>query len=135
MLIVETYLDKSEGKGIGLFSKNIIKEGHAYWIRNTSFDRLFTMGDVTNLGAQLFDFIKYYGFLEPTGNWYLCVDNARFCNHSMNANTINEFNSQLELQKCIASKDILPGEEILCDYRKTCITCVDELGFNDTEIL
>lgn len=133
MLIIDTYLNDSQGKGFGLFSRNPILKGDVYWIRDLSFDRIFDPKQMQNFDSKTISFIQYYGFKEATGNWYLCVDNARFCNHSDKANTINEFDKKGELLRCIASKDIEAGEEIVCDYRKTCISCIDQLGFLDAE--
>jgi len=133
MLVVETYLTESGEKGIGLFAKELILKGEQYWVRNENFDKLSTQVQMETFDKMQRDFIKTYGFLETTGNWYLCIDNARFSNHSDKPNTINNINSRGELISCIASKNILPGEEILCDYRDVCMTCVSDLGFENLE--
>ncbi|HXA03069.1 MAG TPA: SET domain-containing protein [Cytophagaceae bacterium] len=133
MLIVETYLSQTESKGAGLFSKDLLPKGTTWWIRSQEFDKIALPVEFSSYTELAQSFIKEYGFLESTGNWYLCIDNARFCNHSDKPNSINEFNENGELISCITIKDVFPGEEILCDYRKTCITCKDNLGFENKE--
>lgn len=133
MLVIETFLDISLGKGVGLFSKNLIKKGELYWIRSDTFDKINTPDNMASYYPLQIIFIKTYGFLEASGNWYLCIDNARFSNHSDYPNTINHINEKGELLSCSVSKDILPGEEILCDYRDICQSCVIELGFENVE--
>ncbi len=133
MLIVETYLAESERKGVGLFAKKFIPKGDAWWIRNEAFDKITEQTIMKTYSDLAKTFIKNYGFLEPTGRWYLCIDNARFSNHSDKPNSKNILNDKGEIISCIALRDILEGEEILCDYRETCITCADKLGFDNNE--
>jgi hypothetical protein len=129
MLIVETYLSPVKGKGIGLFTKTLIPNGATYWVRNTAFDKFISIEEFESYTEMAKDFIRNYGFQEKSGMWYLCIDNARFVNHDRTPNTYNHFNSTGELIKCTAIYNIQPGEEILCDYRKTCTTCEKEVGF------
>jgi uncharacterized protein len=133
MLTVETYLAESKGKGVGLFAKKPIPKGEAWWIRNEAFDKVTDQAIVESYPPLAKTFIKNYGFLEPTGRWYLCIDNARFSNHSDLPNSMNILNDKGEILSCIAFRDILEGEEILCDYRDTCITCANNLGFDNKE--
>lgn len=133
MLLVDTYLDISPGKGIGLFSTKLIKAGTIYWKRSAIFDKISSPQDMSLIGELQRNFIITYGFLERTGNWYLCIDNARFSNHSDNPNTSNQINDVGELLTCTVLKDIQPNEEILCDYRDICQACIKDLGFVDVE--
>jgi SET domain-containing protein len=133
MITVDTYLESSNGKGIGLFAKNIIPKGTIWWIRNENFDRVISEQELATYDDFLILFVTMYGCLEPTGNWYLCVDNSRFTNHSNTPNSSNNFNELGETISCIANKDIAPGEEILCDYREICLSCKNDLGFKNDE--
>lgn len=130
MLIVDTYLKPSEGKGIGLFAKTDISKGMTWWIRNELFDKVITLAEIDTMNVLAASFIKTYGFLEPAGNWYLCIDNARFSNHSDSANTYNHITKNGKLVYCTATIDIKAGEEILCNYRELCLTCVSGVGFD-----
>ncbi len=133
MLTVETFLADSKEKGIGLFSKKRIAKGETWWIRNEAFDKVTEQAIVESYPDLAKVFIKNYGFLEPTGKWYLCIDNARFSNHSNNPNSKNIVNNSGEIISCIALRDIVEGEEILCDYKETCVTCATSLGFENKE--
>lgn len=129
MLIVDTYLSVVEGKGVGLFAKDYIPKDSAYWIRNIAFDKSIPWMELDTYPHRAKAFVCNYGFQEPSGNWYLCIDNARFVNHDAQPNTMNHFNEQGEMTECTATVDIHPGEEILCDYRETCQTCMKDIGF------
>ena len=125
MLIVETYLDFSHGKGVGLFAKANILKGTKYWIRNEFFDKIFRPDDFEKLEKISIDYIQKHGFLEISGNWYLCGDNARFTNHSYTPNSENKYDSNNLVEYSYALQDIKIGEEIFCDYTKICEACKD----------
>ena len=129
MLLVETFTDCTRHKGVGLFAKEFIQQGTTYWVRNELFDRLFTPAMLTALNPIAIRYIEKYGFLEKSGNWYLCNDNARFSNHSNDPNSENHYDQFGIVQYCTAARDILKGEEILCDYTKVCMTCKDGVDF------
>lgn len=131
MLIVETYIDFSEGKGIGLFSNVKIEKGSIYWVRNEIFDKIISQANLDSLNPLASDYIKTFGVLETFENWYLCCDNARFTNHSKNPNTLNHFDKNGLMQYCTVLKNIEVGEEILCDYTKTCLTCINGVNFKE----
>lgn len=120
MLLIETYLDFSPGKGIGLFSKELVPEGTTYWIRNEQFDRVFGEQLIATFEKKSVDFIMKYGFKEASGNWYLCNDHARFSNHSTTPNSKSIFDGQGLVEYNIAIHEIRPGEEIFCDYTEIC---------------
>lgn len=130
MLTIDTYIDKSPGKGMGLFSRCKILKGTIYWRRSESFDNVFTLKELDQFPKIAKDFITKHGFQEKNGNWYLCNDHARFSNHSDNSNTLHEFDSNGLLQCSIASKDIEAGEEILCNYCEICLTCKEGVSFD-----
>ncbi len=129
MLLVQTYVDFSPNKGIGLFAKENILEGTKYWIRNEIFDNVISPQQLVLLEEIAVSYIKEHGFLEITGNWYLCCDNARFSNHSENPNSKDYFDSKGLVEFTLASKDILTGEEILCNYKEICLECKNNLNF------
>ena len=129
MLLVETYLDISPGKGIGLFAKINIKKGTKYWVRNEVFDKVFSLAELETFNQLTTEYIKFYGFQEKTFCWYLCGDNGRFTNHSSTPNTKNHFDKAGILQYSTVTKNVGIGEEILCDYQDICMTCKNELLF------
>lgn len=131
MLLIDTYLNITTDSGIGLFSKCKIKEGDIFWVRNESFDRIITAQEIDHLPVITKNFMTIYGFQEINYNWYICIDNARFSNHSKFPNTIVTFNNEGLVESHIAAKNIEIGEEILCDYTKFCMTCKNGLPFID----
>jgi hypothetical protein len=131
MLLVETYVAPVEGKGIGLFAKALIARGTTYWRRNEAFDRLFTPEMVAAFPANIIDYVQKYGFQESSGNWYLCSDNARFTNHSLDPNFINHFDESGLVDYCFTDRDIAADEEILCNYFDTCRSCANGLPFEE----
>lgn len=115
MLKVKTYLDKSPINGIGLFSNQDISKGDIIWNYDGMIDQSYSKRDVLNMkDKSLKDFLKKYAYLDNSigqGFYILCVDDARFMNHSTEPNTING-----EGHATIASRDIIAGEELTCDY-------------------
>ena len=69
----------------------------------------------------------YQTYIKDDGTMYMCVDNARFINHSDTPNTKNVGDD------CAVTRDIQEGEELTCDYRTICLTCVDGLIFENKE--
>lgn len=129
MLLVQTYIDCTSHKGVGLFAHQFIPVGTKYWVRDENFDRLFTAEEKAILKLIASQYIEKYGFLEASGNWYLCNDNARFSNHSTAPNSKCHFDENGIVQYYTATKDIQEREEILLDYREVCQTCKDGVDF------
>ena len=135
MLLVETYIDFSPGKGFGLFTKTDLSTGLMYWIRDEVFDKVLTQTQIYLLKKIASDYFTKYGFLEISGNWYLCGDNARFSNHSASPNTQNHFNQFGLLHSCTIYNDIKSGDEILINYTEICQTCKNGIAFPESLIL
>lgn len=133
MIIIETYLKEVEGKGISLFALQPISKGTIWWVRDESFDKIITNEQYNKYNFLIKRIIQKYGFLEHTGNWYMCVDNSKFTNHSDNPNSKNTINEKGELISSYAFKDIGANEEITCDYREICLDCMNSLGFDNQE--
>lgn len=130
MLLVETFLNTSPGKGVGLFAKFDIPKNTKYWVRNERFDKVISVTELKDYPLIASDYITKYGFLEKSNNWYLCGDNARFSNHSSSPNTLHLFNQEGLLQYCIALCDIHTGDEITCNYVEICLTCKNGVDFD-----
>lgn len=129
MLLVETFINCTSERGVGLFSKKFIPKGTIYWIRNESFDSVFSKKVMATMEKLAINYIKKYGFLEKSGNWYLCNDNDRFSNHSLHPNSKNHFDENGIVKYCTTLCNIATGEEILCDYTEICQTCISGVDF------
>lgn len=110
MLLVKTYLDRSPIAGVGLFAAEPIAEGTLVWklsdVDIVIHQRDLDAQELTELQRAFFESHAY-----KNGNtYYLCIDDARFMNHSHDANTHEKG------QSSIASRGIDAGEEITCNY-------------------
>ena len=110
MLLVKTSLKESPIHGFGLFAAEPIKKDTLIWEFNSMFDKKVYGGILDMLPLVVKDFIKTYGYLESSGFWVLCSDDARYMNHSDNP-TCEDRN-----QRDYAAKDIEIGEELTCNY-------------------
>lgn len=113
MLKVKTYLSESKipGAGLGCFALEFIPKGTLIWEFDPQIDRRYTETDLLNMDQLSKDFIYKYAF-KYRGQYFLCVDNGRFFNHSKNPNTLDPIDSN----RTYSLVDIQIGEEILSDY-------------------
>ncbi len=116
MITIPTYLDRSTLAGIGIFAKEPLLCGEAVWEFNALVDLKFTPQQWRHLKEQLavhsFENLRTHSYKEK-GFLVLCMDNARFMNHSSDrANVIQDGN----IDRMYAARDISAGEELLCDY-------------------
>jgi hypothetical protein len=116
MLLVKTRLDRSQISGIGLYADEFIPKGTIIWRFTPGLDLKLNLEQLQDYKrqvnvARLEDFIYRS---KISGDFILCADDARFINHSFHPNTIDTMEDVEGLT--IASRDILPGEEIVSDY-------------------
>lgn len=117
--IVKTRLYQSPIEGLGVFAAEDIPEGTVVWRYNPAIDRMLTAGEIAALDENEREFMERYAYLDTRlGLYVLSADNARFCNHSDNANTRGAYPADGPVGGIdIAVRDIKAGEEITCDYR------------------
>lgn len=108
MNLIKTYIDKSKIQGIGLFAEEFIKKGDLIW-KLEKYDIIISDEDFDKLDSIKEDYFNKYSF-HKNGTYCLCVDDAKYCNHSCESNTISTFFRQY------AKQDIQIGEEITCNY-------------------
>ncbi|WP_025740849.1 SET domain-containing protein [Aquimarina pacifica] len=96
--------------GYGVVAKELIPIGTITWILD-KFDREFTPDQYEILEPIYKNILETYAYKNNLGNQVLCWDNARFVNHSFNANCLTTaYNFEL------AVRDIYPGEQLTDDY-------------------
>lgn len=114
MLKVKTYIKESSipNAGIGCFADEFIPKGTRIWSLDAKIDRVFHNGDLFEMSDIEIEFIEKYAYMH-NGLYYLCVDNARFFNHSStDFNTVDPINEYITY----AARDIEKDEEILSNY-------------------
>lgn len=100
----------NEEKGIGIVATEFIPKGTIVWAID-NLDQIFTPEELENANPLLRNYLDRYSYRDTTGNSILCWDHARYVHHSYNANCLRTpYGFEL------AVKDILPGEELTCDY-------------------
>jgi hypothetical protein len=113
MLYIKTYLAPSSIHGIGLFAAEEIPAETLIWKMIPPFDLAFTPDDLKNLPPPSLEAIRRYSYFDMHLKLHvLCGDDARFMNHSDDANTYETRDLS------IAKREIAKDEEITSDYRQ-----------------
>ncbi|MFX1494938.1 MAG: SET domain-containing protein [Promethearchaeota archaeon] len=120
-----TYVKPSKIDGLGLFAKKLIPKGTILWharpqdvliIKKDQFLTLDTSYKSPLIKDYIHDLLTYSYYESELDALIFCLDNAKFVNHSFNANSgISEDENGF---CAIAKRDIQPGEEITEDYSK-----------------
>lgn len=122
----------SEQVGVGVFATKLIPKGTIVWIKD-ELDLMLTEEFVESLGdLQKADVYKY-AYLDTDSLYVLHWDHAKYMNHSFNPNCVDTaYNFQM------AARDILPGEQVTCDYgilgNDEDFECIPEEGTSRTKV-
>jgi hypothetical protein len=100
----------NEKIGYGIVALKPIPQGTITWALD-KLDRTFSPEQVNAMDDLYQQVLDKYTYRNAEGNHILCWDNARFVNHSSNANCIT---TAYEFEMAI--RDISPGEELTDDY-------------------
>jgi uncharacterized protein len=111
MLLVPTEVRPSKIHGIGCFATKAIRKGAVIWEFTPGFDLKYTEKQFDSFPKLLREFLDRYVF-EDGKYFVLCVDNARFFNHSTEANTASVGDVT------VAKRNIRKGEELTSNYRE-----------------
>ncbi len=115
MLTIRTSLGLSTIAGTGLFAAEFIPKGTIIWKFDPLLDQVYAEEEYQAMLPSNKSFLKTYCFMYM-GNYYLCVDNARFFNHSEEPNCMSSDFNAFNLGCTIAKRDIEIGEELTDDY-------------------
>jgi hypothetical protein len=96
--------------GYGVVAKAFIPKGTITWVLD-EFDRKFTQKEFEAFDGTYQDILQTYSYRDNNGEFVLCWDNARFVNHSFNANCLT---TAYDFE--LAIRDISPGEQLTDDY-------------------
>ena len=120
MLKVKTFLAPStiSNIGIGLFADERIEKDTVIWEFVYMLDFVVTKEDYAELKPMEREFVSKYAYFDKDHNGYImCVDNARFFNHSETPNTYEEDGVSIRPHgRTVASRIIEQGEELFCNY-------------------
>jgi SET domain-containing protein len=120
MLLVKTQIQPSKVHGIGLFADQFIPKGTVTWQYHPDFDSSYSESDVLRMPNPAREiFFKYAYYDKELGLYILCSDDQRFINHEPDFPNIISTPRQ-----DVTARDIMPGEELLCDYN-----CYDDTYF------
>lgn len=96
--------------GYGVVAKKLIPRGTITWVQD-DLDRTFSATEVENMHSEIQEQIEKFCFRNNKGHLVLCWDQAKYVNHSFNANCLS---SAYDFE--IAVRDIQPGEQLTDDY-------------------
>ncbi len=114
MLRVKAKIGKSNIHGWGLFADQFIKAGTVTWKYDSSMDMCLTKEEIDNLPEINREYMYKYAYFDAELNKFvLCADDQRYINHSEKKELINIASTP---RQDVASTDIQPGDEFLCDY-------------------
>ncbi|MEH2079969.1 MAG: SET domain-containing protein-lysine N-methyltransferase [Nostoc sp.] len=120
MLLVKTQIGLSEIHGIGLFAAQFIAKGTVTWQYHPDFDSAYSESDILRMPEPAREqFLKYAYYDKELELYILCSDDQRFINHEPDFPNIISTPRQ-----DVTARDIVPGEELLCDYN-----CYDDTYF------
>ena len=115
MLVISTYVEKSEIEGLGLFAGQDIKEGDIVWFLDPTVDTIIPEdrfeGILNWLPKDHAENFKKWSY-KREDDYVLCADNTKFANHSDTPNLGGDHK-----QYDVALRDIKVGEELTYDYR------------------
>lgn len=129
MLLVKTRIGPSAIHGIGLFAAEFIPAGTHIWIFHDKFDQKYEKSVVDSLPGPCREQVYRYAYVNPrSGLWVLCMDDARYFNHSDDPNTTEVDDGREGIT--VASRDIKEGEEITYNYLENDADGARKLGID-----
>jgi hypothetical protein len=100
----------NDAMGLGVFATKPIPKGTLLWVL-CPLDRLFSDAEIAALPAAQQRLMAHFAFRDIYDRNVLCWDGGRYINHSCDPVML-----PLDYGVEIAVRDIVPGEELTCDY-------------------
>lgn len=111
MFKVPTYLAPSPIHGIGVYTAVAVPAGAVLWEYDPPVDLEIPPDEMASIPEPHQARLRHFSYMDESGVYILCGDNARFMNHS------EEPNCDDTGHVTRAARDIAAGEELTCDYR------------------
>ena len=112
MFLIPTYLGRSPIHGIGVFTPVALPANTIIWEFSPDIDWRLSPDELERFPEPYQDKLRMYCYLEASGLYVFCGDNAKYMNHSFEPNC-DDGNGPCT----VAKRDIAAGEELTCDYR------------------
>lgn len=113
MFLIPTVVQPSPVAGFGVFTESAVPAGTLIWEFTEGVDLSLEPRLIEAVPEPLRAKLKQYCYVEPSGRYILCGDNARFMNHSFDPNCDDSLENGT-----VTRRDIEAGEELTCDYRQ-----------------
>lgn len=110
MFTIDSYIEKTQDKGFGVFANEYIKKDTIIWEFIEGLDIKIHKNFIENLNETQRKFIDIY-FWKEGDYFYSSCDHSIFQNHSSNPNSI--ISGSLYM---VAARDIQVGEELTVNY-------------------
>lgn len=111
MLRVPTYVASSNIAGMGLFAGTDLAAGTVIWEFDERVDWRLTPEEFERFPDPYRALMGHYLYLDDSGVYILCGDNAKFMNHTEDPNCDDP-----DGEFTITRRAVLAGEELTCDY-------------------
>mgnify|MGYP006202437547 CR=1 FL=1 len=112
MFLIPTYLGRSPIHGIGVFTPVALPANTIIWEFSPDIDWRLSPDELERFPEPYQDKLRMYCYLEASGLYVFCGDNAKYMNHSFEPNCDDP-----EGRYTITNRDIEANEELTCDYR------------------
>lgn len=118
MLRVPTVVKPSSIAGVGVFAATDLAPGTVIWTYHEGVDCRLSPEMVAALPEPYQTRVRHFLYLEDSGAYVLCGDNAKFMNHQDDPNCADP-----EGAHTVARRWIRAGDELTCDYRSFDLEC------------
>lgn len=108
---IPTVVKDSPIQGVGVFTVVFIPAGTVLWEFTPDVDWRMTPEEMASFPEPFQTCLRRYSYLEVSGAYVLCGDNAKFMNHADHPNCDDRGSCTT------AARDVAVGEELTCDYR------------------
>jgi len=123
MMTIPVYVGHSKIHGQGVFARERVRAGTVVWQFHPSLEQKIDKVVLNYSEPTVGRFVMERGYLNPSDQWILCIDEAQFLNFAQPANTKLGGKQDGEYL-LLAVTDIEPGQEITvppesdCDYER-----------------
>ena len=116
MLLLPVRVGSSSIHGLGLFTVSRVLRGTPVWRLEPEFDRIVPMTQWKQLPTAALEHLRGYAYFRGEDRCYIkSGDFACFMNHSASPTT-GVMGETIGPVTTVALRDLLPDEELTCDY-------------------